>query len=285
MLWPFPLPPFSPPLYQPPSDPPPAEEGNLYYGDVETVVLDEADTMLDRGFGPEVRRVLAAVRGKPRPARCVLVSATVTRGVRALMEAEFPGMLTVQGEGLHRERGGRAPYLPGAGPGTDKMAALAALRVAREAARGRRVMVFANPLASCRAAEHALAAAGLDTACYHGDMPAAARGGLRRFGDARTRPGSHPARGPAGTRAARRRRRGRAGGGRSARPARPGLHRPGGQGPGHPGTCGPCDQLRLPPQPRRLPPPDGTNRPGRGPQVFWGDKAVEYGFWRQPCAV
>ncbi|KAL6779782.1 RH39 [Auxenochlorella protothecoides x Auxenochlorella symbiontica] len=175
-----------------------AEEGNLYYGDVETVVLDEADTMLDRGFGPEVRRVLAAVRGKPRPARCVLVSATVTRGVRALMEAEFPGMLTVQGEGLHRGVAGARHVFQALEPGTDKMAALAAL-VAGEAARGRRVMVFANTLASCRAAEHALAAAGLDTACYHGDMPAAARGeSLRRFGGARTGAGASPGAGAGG---------------------------------------------------------------------------------------
>ena len=27
----------------------------MYYGDVEVVVIDEADTMFDRGFGPEVR--------------------------------------------------------------------------------------------------------------------------------------------------------------------------------------------------------------------------------------
>jgi hypothetical protein len=31
-----------------------AEKSHLYYGDVEVVVLDEADTMFDRGFGPEV---------------------------------------------------------------------------------------------------------------------------------------------------------------------------------------------------------------------------------------
>ena len=33
----------------------PAEKSHVYYGDVEVVVLDEADTMFDRGFGPEVR--------------------------------------------------------------------------------------------------------------------------------------------------------------------------------------------------------------------------------------
>lgn len=42
------------------------------------VVLDEADTMFDRGFGPEVRAVLAPLRSKAAPARVVLVCATLT---------------------------------------------------------------------------------------------------------------------------------------------------------------------------------------------------------------
>ena len=62
-----------------------AEKANLYYGDVEVVVLDEADTMFDRGFGPEVKAILAAVRSKAEPARCVLVSATMTKAVRKLV--------------------------------------------------------------------------------------------------------------------------------------------------------------------------------------------------------
>ncbi len=42
------------------------------------VVLDEADTMFDRGFGPEVRAVLGPLRSKAAPARVVLVCATMT---------------------------------------------------------------------------------------------------------------------------------------------------------------------------------------------------------------
>lgn len=34
------------------------EKSSLYYGDVDVVVIDEADTMFDRGFGPEVGKVL-----------------------------------------------------------------------------------------------------------------------------------------------------------------------------------------------------------------------------------
>lgn len=43
--------------------PPAAEKGGLYYGDVEVVVIDEADTMFDRGFGPEVGRAWVYVHG------------------------------------------------------------------------------------------------------------------------------------------------------------------------------------------------------------------------------
>ena len=55
-----------------------AEKKNLYFGDVQYVVLDEADTMFDKGFGPEVRAVLKPVRSKDKPAECTLVLATLT---------------------------------------------------------------------------------------------------------------------------------------------------------------------------------------------------------------
>lgn len=60
-----------------------AERGALYYGDVQYVVLDEADTMFDKGFGPEVRAVLQPLRKKPSPAQAVLVLATLPK-VRSL---------------------------------------------------------------------------------------------------------------------------------------------------------------------------------------------------------
>ena len=51
------------------------------------VVLDEADTMFDRGFGPEVRAVLGPLKSKASPARVVLVCATLTpvRTLEALL--------------------------------------------------------------------------------------------------------------------------------------------------------------------------------------------------------
>ena len=56
-----------------------AEKGNLFWGDVQYVVLDEADTMFDKGFGPEVRAVLGPLRSQAQPAKAVLVVATLSK--------------------------------------------------------------------------------------------------------------------------------------------------------------------------------------------------------------
>ncbi len=54
---------------------------NLDLGEIDTVVLDEADQMLDMGFLPAMRRILAAL---PRTRQTVLFSATMPREIRAL---------------------------------------------------------------------------------------------------------------------------------------------------------------------------------------------------------
>ena len=151
-----------------------AERGNVYYGDVEIVVLDEADTMLDRGFGVEVQAVLKAVRSKPIPARVVLVSATMTKQVRRLVNENFPSIRTVETDTLHKGvAGAKHVFLPISG-GTDKLDALCQV-IEGEIARGKRIMVFSNTLDSCRATEHRLREEGIATVCYHGDIPLADR--------------------------------------------------------------------------------------------------------------
>ena len=73
---------------------PDAPAGQLFYGDVELVVLDEADTMFDRGFGPEVRALLRVLRDGG-----VLRTLTVTENSwiypAALRAADGPGQISV----------------------------------------------------------------------------------------------------------------------------------------------------------------------------------------------
>ncbi|KAK6130618.1 hypothetical protein DH2020_035593 [Rehmannia glutinosa] len=40
------------------------EEGNMVYGDIRYLVLDEADTMFDHGFGPDIRKFLGPLRNR-----------------------------------------------------------------------------------------------------------------------------------------------------------------------------------------------------------------------------
>jgi len=150
-----------------------AAKGHLAFGDVRWLVLDEADTMFDAGFGEEVKQVVKAVRGGKTPADTVLVAATVTKAISKLLAEEFPNMRRVETRSLHRAvTGSSHTFLP-VSPQSDKLASL--LQTVSRISRGDRIMVFCNTLASCRATEHHLAEAGLPTLTYHGDIPLGGR--------------------------------------------------------------------------------------------------------------
>ena len=59
------------------------EQGNVFLGDVEVLVLDEADRMLDVGFLPEIKRIAALL---PKSRQNMLFSATMPKGVAELVK-------------------------------------------------------------------------------------------------------------------------------------------------------------------------------------------------------
>ena len=75
------------------------EAGLVTLGDVRTLVLDEADQMLDHGFLPDVRRI---VKVCPAERQLALFSATVPAAVEKLITELFAGAEVIRSQGSHR---------------------------------------------------------------------------------------------------------------------------------------------------------------------------------------
>jgi ATP-dependent RNA helicase RhlE len=69
------------------------EHGHLSLADVKVFVLDEADRMLDMGFWPSVRRIVAAL---PRERQTLLFSATIPPSIKGTVDAMLKDPATVE---------------------------------------------------------------------------------------------------------------------------------------------------------------------------------------------
>jgi ATP-dependent RNA helicase RhlE len=69
------------------------ERGHVDFSRLEVLVLDEADRMLDMGFAPDVRRILAAL---PDERQTMLFSATISAEVDALARRAMAGHASVE---------------------------------------------------------------------------------------------------------------------------------------------------------------------------------------------
>ena len=69
------------------------EHGHLSLADVKVLVLDEADRMLDMGFWPSVRRIVAAL---PRERQTLLFSATIPSSIKGTVDTMLKDPATVE---------------------------------------------------------------------------------------------------------------------------------------------------------------------------------------------
>ena len=150
------------------------EQGNLYLGNVDAMILDEADTLFEAGFGDEVKRLLRPLKARPEGKTCVLVSATMPDRLRKLVDDELPGLEYVRTETLHRSAPGLKHRFVDCPGDVDKMSVLEQI-VAPEHKSGKKIMIFCNTLPSCVAVERTMAEANIATTQYHGDMTSDAR--------------------------------------------------------------------------------------------------------------
>ncbi|KAF5725658.1 DEAD-box ATP-dependent RNA helicase 39 isoform 1 [Tripterygium wilfordii] len=155
------------------------EDGNMVFGEIRYVVLDEADTMFDRGFGPEIRKFLGPLKNRASKTdglgfQTVLVTATMTKAVQKLVDEEFEGIVHLRTSSLHKKiTSARHDFIKLSGSENKLEALLQVLEPSL--AKGNRVMVFCNTLNSSRAVDHFLDESQIPTVNYHGEVPAEQR--------------------------------------------------------------------------------------------------------------
>lgn len=76
------------------------EQGTLELSSLETLVLDEADRMLDMGFGEDINRVISHA---PRDRQTLLFSATYPEGIAQMSRGVQRNPVEVSVEALHEE--------------------------------------------------------------------------------------------------------------------------------------------------------------------------------------
>jgi len=143
-------------------------QGFVSLAGVEIFVLDEADRMLDMGFLPDVRRVIAAL---PKKRQTLLFSATVPPAIADLADRILvnPAKVAVTPKVTAAETVDQSVYMVGR---SDKRALLEQFL---RAERPERVLVFARTKHGAnRIAEH-LAKAGISSAAIHGNKSQGAR--------------------------------------------------------------------------------------------------------------
>eukprot|EP00798_Chlamydomonas_sp_ICE-L_P028651 gene28651-31821_t len=132
-------------------------ENNVFYIDIQWLVIDEADSMFSEGWGEELQEIIAALKKKPEPSNFVLVSATMAKPIKNLIGAEFPGINMIETSTLHKAvQGSQHKFLvstPADKTGEKVLtpAAKTDAKVLTPAAKtGEKVLVFCNTVSSCQ---------------------------------------------------------------------------------------------------------------------------------------
>ena len=147
------------------------ERGHVFFSQVKHVVIDEMDTMLKDGFGPDLKRLLVPIEQKSKrdKVQYLMATATLTPAVKRLMEHEqFPKTRFLHADDAHRSLPTMRHVMLDT-KGGDKVQLLLDV-CSQSKQKGERVLVFCNTVQSCRAVEHAMREVALPVLCYHGEM-------------------------------------------------------------------------------------------------------------------
>jgi ATP-dependent RNA helicase DeaD len=142
------------------------DRGTLRFDHVETVVLDEADEMLDMGFADDLERILSAL---PLQRQTALFSATISGPIARLAESHLrsPARVRVEGEKPIQGEDARVRQVAYVVRRPDKLAALGRIL---DLEGGAATLVFARTRGEVDDLAEALSGRGRDAAALHGGL-------------------------------------------------------------------------------------------------------------------
>jgi ATP-independent RNA helicase DbpA len=137
--------------------------GSLKLNGVATIVVDEADRMLDMGFGAQMEKILTTA---PKPRQTIFFSATYPRSIDAMTKTHQrnPERLTVD------ESDGRRALVRQLATVVDDRGRLDTLLAILRTSPAESAILFCNFKATVARIEQALRAAGVSCASLHGDL-------------------------------------------------------------------------------------------------------------------
>ena len=140
--------------------------GSLDLSGVATIVVDEADRMLDMGFGEEMEKILS---GAPKPRQTVFFSATFPRSIDAMIKAhqQNPERLKVGESDGPKNLLRQLAYVVDDQKGQGRLGTLLAILRANPP---ESAIIFCNFKATVARIEEALSAAGVSSASLHGGL-------------------------------------------------------------------------------------------------------------------
>ncbi len=142
------------------------DRGTLRFDEVTTVVLDEADEMLDMGFAEDLDRILGSL---PEPRQTALFSATIAGATARLAEQHLrePARIRVPGETSAGSGEARIRQVGYVVRRSDKLAALGRILDLED---GAATLVFARTRGEVDDLAEALSGRGRDAAALHGGL-------------------------------------------------------------------------------------------------------------------
>ncbi|KAI9993231.1 hypothetical protein PInf_015302 [Phytophthora infestans] len=155
-------------------------KGDFFVSRIDTVVVDEADTLFDAkmGFRKELDAVLGTIQAsaakRNQSLQMILAAATIRSPIDQILKKKFGELRVVSDDKIHKTPASIREEFVRVNPESKHSALREALHLHRR--RAAKTMIFCRNSASVRSTEHMLREHGCqDAVCLHGDMPPARR--------------------------------------------------------------------------------------------------------------